>query len=47
MRERGAEIVVVACVIDRETGGAQRLAAEGLDLVALLTASQLRRAAGA
>ena len=32
LRERGAEIVRVLCVIDREAGGAAALQAEGLEL---------------
>ena len=47
LRELGADIVVVVCVIDRETGGADHLAAEGLKLLPLLTSSQLRQAASA
>ena len=47
LRELRADIVVVMCVIDRETGGAENLAAEGLKLLPLLTASQLRQAASA
>lgn len=35
------------CVIDRETGGADNLAAEGLALRSVFTMSQLRQAAGA
>ena len=47
LRERGGDIAAVICVIDRETGGAENLAAEGLELRPLLTMSQLRKAAGA
>lgn len=47
LRERGAEIVVVMCVIDREIGGAENLTAEGLELLPLLTSSQLLDAATA
>ena len=47
LRDRGAKIIAVACVIDRETGGAENLAAQGLRLRSLLTMSQLRQAAGA
>lgn len=46
LRARGADIVAVLCVIDRETGGVRNLAAQGLRLRALLTTSQLREAAG-
>jgi orotate phosphoribosyltransferase len=41
LRERGAQIVAVLCVIDREAGGAANLAAEGLELRALFTTSDL------
>lgn len=44
LRERGAEIVAVICVIDRETGGRENLADEGLPLSTLFTMSQLREA---
>jgi orotate phosphoribosyltransferase len=46
LRERGAVVVAVLCVIDREAGGAEALAAEGLTLRSLFTMSELR-AAGA
>jgi orotate phosphoribosyltransferase len=46
LRERGGEIVAVVCVIDREAGGAEALAAEGLPLRAAFTMSQLNAAAG-
>lgn len=42
LRERGAAIVAVLCVIDREAGGAENLAAEGLELRSVFTMSQLR-----
>ncbi|MDP8967948.1 MAG: orotate phosphoribosyltransferase [Actinomycetota bacterium] len=45
LRDRGAEIATVVCVIDRETGGAANLAAQGLELRSVFTASQLREAA--
>lgn len=45
LRELGAEIVAVLCVIDREAGGAESLAVEGLPLRALFTMSQLKAAA--
>jgi orotate phosphoribosyltransferase len=41
LRERGAEIVAVLCVIDREEGGGAKLAEEGLELRALFTMSEL------
>lgn len=47
LRERGAEIVTVLCVIDREAGGAENLAAQGWELRSVFTMSQLRQAAGA
>lgn len=42
LRDRGADIAVVLCVIDREAGGRENLAGEGLGLRALFTMSQLR-----
>jgi orotate phosphoribosyltransferase len=42
LRKRGGEIVRVLCVIDREAGGAGALRAEGLELHALFTMSDLR-----
>jgi orotate phosphoribosyltransferase len=45
LRDLGAQIVVVLCVIDRQAGGAERLAAEGLALRSLFTMSQLGAAA--
>jgi orotate phosphoribosyltransferase len=47
LRDRGATVDTVLCVIDREAGGPQAFAAEGLALRALLTMSQLKTAAGA
>ncbi|HEY8339857.1 MAG TPA: orotate phosphoribosyltransferase [Egibacteraceae bacterium] len=47
LRERGAIVEHVLCVIDREAGGAERLAAHGLALTALFTMSQLHAAAAA
>jgi orotate phosphoribosyltransferase len=44
LRERGAEILAVLCVIDRESGGAANLASLGLELRALFTMSELRSA---
>jgi orotate phosphoribosyltransferase len=46
LRDHGAEIAVVLCVIDREAGGRENLAAEGLDLRSLFTMSELEAAAG-
>ncbi len=42
LRDHEADIAVVLCVIDREAGGRENLAAEGLDLRALFTMSQLQ-----
>ncbi|HEX8550616.1 MAG TPA: orotate phosphoribosyltransferase [Abditibacteriaceae bacterium] len=42
LRESGAEIVRVLCVIDREEGGKENLAAEGLDLHSLFTMQDLK-----
>jgi orotate phosphoribosyltransferase len=44
LREDGADIVGVLCVIDREAGGADNLASHGLELRSLFTMSQLRGA---
>jgi orotate phosphoribosyltransferase len=44
LREQGADIAVVLCVIDREAGGADSLAGEGLELRPLFTAAELNRA---
>jgi orotate phosphoribosyltransferase len=41
---RGADIAGVLCVIDREAGGRENLAAEGLDLRALFTIGEIQRA---
>jgi orotate phosphoribosyltransferase len=46
LRELGADIVAVLCVIDREAGGADNLAAEGLKLRSVFTMRHLREAAG-
>jgi orotate phosphoribosyltransferase len=45
LRAEGAEIAAVLCVIDREAGGAENLAAEGLQLRSLFTMSELVDAA--
>jgi orotate phosphoribosyltransferase len=42
LRDREADIAAVLCVIDREAGGRESLASEGLDLHSLFTMSQLR-----
>ncbi len=47
LRERGAQIVAVLCVLDRESGGAANIAAEGLELRSAFTMTQVRAAAGA
>jgi orotate phosphoribosyltransferase len=44
LRDLGAEIAIVLCVIDREAGGAEALAAHGLELRSLFTMSQLKAA---
>ncbi len=44
LRERGALVTHVLCAIDRESGGRERLAEAGLDLIPLLSMSQLRAA---
>lgn len=46
LRDHDAEIAAVLCVIDREAGGRENLAAEGLDLRSIFTMSQLQAAAG-
>ena len=43
LRERGAELGPVVCVIDRESGGVEKLAADGLELRALYTMTELKR----
>jgi orotate phosphoribosyltransferase len=47
LRARGAVLGPVVCVIDRESGGPEKLAADGLALEALFTMTELKRAAGA
>ena len=44
LRELGATVNVAVCAIDREEGGAEALAAEGIALRAALTGNQLRAA---
>jgi len=46
LRERGARVDTVLCVIDREAGGPEAFAKDGLALRALLTMTQLTTAAG-
>jgi len=41
LRALGADVSVVLCVIDREAGGAEALAAEGLELRPLFRMSEL------
>jgi orotate phosphoribosyltransferase len=45
LRERGAIVREVLCVIDRAEGGAKNLAEHGLRAIALFTADELGRAA--
>lgn len=44
LRARGAQIETVLCVIDREAGGADRLAEQGLQLRSLFTMAELSAA---
>jgi orotate phosphoribosyltransferase len=46
LRALGAEVDTVVCVIDREAGGPEAFAAQGLGLRALFTMSQLNAAGG-
>jgi orotate phosphoribosyltransferase len=46
LRDRGAEVGHVLCVIDREAGGPEAMASEGLELRALYRMSELNAAAG-
>ena len=45
LRANGAEIISVLCVIDRESGGTENLASEGLKLCAAFTMGELQNAA--
>lgn len=45
LRERGAKVETVLCVIDREAGGRARLAEDALELRSIFTTSELRDAA--
>jgi orotate phosphoribosyltransferase len=47
LRVRGAILGPVICVIDRESGGKEKLAVEGLELFPLYTMSELKAAAAA
>jgi orotate phosphoribosyltransferase len=47
LRERAAELGAVLCVIDREAGGPEKLAADGLTLHALYSMTELKAAVGA
>lgn len=47
LRERGARVSTALCVIDRQAGGAEALAAEGIELRALFTMRDLLAAADA
>ncbi|MEU1202576.1 orotate phosphoribosyltransferase [Streptomyces sp. NPDC005813] len=44
LRALGAEVGAALCVIDREQGGTDALAAEDIELISLLTATDLRDA---
>ncbi|MFD8810330.1 orotate phosphoribosyltransferase [Streptomyces sp. NPDC059627] len=46
LRNLGAQVDEALCVIDREQGGVEALKAEGISLLSLLTAEDLRAAAG-
>lgn len=46
LRAAGAEVAAVVCVIDREAGGGEAFAAEGVELRALFTMSELKAAGG-
>jgi orotate phosphoribosyltransferase len=44
LRARDADVIGAVCVIDRESGGSEKLAADGIPLTALYRISELRRA---
>ena len=44
LKERGATVSTALCVIDREAGGTAALRAEGVELRALFTMSELKSA---
>ncbi len=46
LRTMGAKITRAVCVIDREQGGREALAAEGIELISLFTMSELKKSAG-
>ena len=46
LRELGASVAVVLCVVDREAGGRENIASAGLELRCLYTLSELQSAAG-
>lgn len=46
LRGRQAEVAAVLCVIDREAGGRENLAAEGLELRSLFTMRELQQDGG-
>jgi orotate phosphoribosyltransferase len=46
VEEAGAEVVAVACVVDREAGGVERLGAPGRTVHAIFRVSELLEAAG-
>lgn len=46
LRKDGADIEHAICVIDRESGGKEKLAKEGIKLISLFTISELKKAAG-
>jgi orotate phosphoribosyltransferase len=46
VEEAGARVVAIACVVDREAGGPERLAAPGRTVHALFRVSELLEAAG-
>jgi orotate phosphoribosyltransferase len=43
LRSRGARVEQALCVIDREEGGTEKLAAQGIELLSLFRASELGR----
>ena len=44
LRNLGAQVTYAVCVIDRESGGTEKLAAEGIELQALFKMSELKQA---
>ena len=44
LRNLGAQVTHAVCVIDRESGGTEKLAAEGIELRALFRMSELKQA---